>query len=342
MKFNEDEHMTKINALDNEISKLTDVFSIDVQMNTGRELRTMIDLLKSLNEPVRRLLDESSLSTQVLQDSQRLHLLRWLSPVPFSSHHKQNSKNRMVDSCQWLLTCDKYLDWRKTSSSSILLLHGIMGSGKTLLASAVIDSFLQEYSGQVSPAPFAFFYCSRNQAEAERSNATEILRSILRQLTVLDGSSSKVHQSIVREYENRQAKAKLDGFDVNRLEATECIQLILDTTAANSATVIVDALDEIESSSRYILTSALTRIVQESLNVVKVFLTSRDDSSIHARLPDAVALRIQKEHVFNDMSKFVHQKISVIIQNRSMLNGVISDELKQDLVRVLIDGAGEM
>ena len=42
------------------------------------------------------------------------------------------------------------------------------------------------------------------------------------------------------------------------------------------------------------------------------------------------------------MDDFVHREVSLAIQNRRTLNGVVSDRLKQALTRVLIAGAGEM
>ena len=342
IKFSEDEHMAKITVLDGQISRLLEVLTIDIQIDTANGVAAMHSLLSSLNDPIKRLLDQSSISAQVLQESEYLQLLQWLSPVPFSRHHKRHSESRIPGSGQWLLDHHQYVNWRNSSSSSIFLLHGILGSGKTSLASAVVDTFLRESSGQASPAPTAYFYCTKNSAEPERSNPDEIMRSILRQLTVSDRISSTIHERVLREFEHRQAEAKVDGFETRRLQASECVRIILDTTAANPATIVLDAVDEIESSSRHILLSAVTQIAQDSLDIVKIFVTSRDDSNVHALLPDALAVRIQKEHVNQDMDGFVHREVFLAIQNRRMLNGVVSDSLKQALTRVLIAGAGEM
>ena len=334
--------MAKINVLDGQLSRLTELFTIDVHIETSKEVNAMNALLGSLNEPIKRLADHSSTSAKILEESQHLQLLQWLSPVPFSSHHRRHFESRIPGSGQWLLNHDQYLHWSNTSTSSIFLLHGIMGSGKTSLASVVIGSFLQKSSGQTLTAPIAYFYCTRNSAETERSNPDEILRSILRQLTITNGSSSTVQERILIEYERRQAMAKLDGFEVTRLQAAECVNLILDTTAANPATIVIDAVDEIPSSSRHILLSALTQVVQESSSVVKVLVTSRDDSNIHALLPDAVAVRVQYEHIRKDMKNFVHQEVYSAIQDRRMLNGTVSAEFQNDLESVLIAGAREM
>lgn len=254
----------------------------------------------------------------------------------------EKAQSRIPGSGQWLLDHNRCRNWRNTSSSSIFLVHGVIGSGKTLLTSTVVDSSLQESSGQASPAPLAYFYCTRNSAETERSNPDEILRSNLRQLTISHGSSSQVHERVLQEYERRQAVAKVDDFEMTRLKAAECVRLILDTTAMNPATVVIDAVDEIQPNSRHVLVNALVPIVQNSMSVVKVFVTSRDDTKIHALLPDAEALRVKTVHTRVDMYTFVREEGFSAIRNRRMLNGVVSDTLKEDLISVLVAGAGEM
>ena len=167
--------MAKINMLDDQISRLTDLTTIDIQIDTANGVSAMSALLTSLNDPIKRLADHSSISAQVLHQNQHLQLLRWLSPVPFSSHHKRHSESRIPGSGQRLLSHERYLNWRSTSLSSIFLLHGIAGSGKTSLTSTIVDSFLQENSGQASHAPIAYFYCTKNSAEAERSDPEEVM-----------------------------------------------------------------------------------------------------------------------------------------------------------------------
>ena len=334
--------MTKIKVLDADISRFTEVLTVDIQIETAKGVASMHALLTSLNEPIKRIADHTNITAQVLPGSQRLQLLQWLSPVPFSSHHKRHSESTIPGSGQWLLHHDLYLHWRATSSSSIFLLHGILGSGKTSLASAVVNSFLRESSAHSSSAPLAYFYCTRSSAELERSNPDEIMRSILRQLTVSQGSSSTIQEQVLQEFERRQAMAKADGFEIKRLQAVECMRLILDTTAVNPATIVIDAVDEIDSSSRHVLLSALTQIVQDSFSVVKVFVTSRDDSNIHALLSGALALRITNQNTRRDMDDFVHQVVSSAVQSRRLLNGVVSGSLKQELVGALIAAAGEM
>lgn len=147
---------------------------------------------------------------------------------------------------------------------------------------------------------------------------------------------------MLQEFERRQAVTRVDGFEIEKLQAAECAKLILDTTAVNSATIVIDAVDEIESSFRHVLLSALIQIVQDSFNIVKVFVTSRDNSNIHVLLSDAVALRITNKNTQRDIDDFVHRVVSSAIQSRRLLNGVVSDYLKHELMGALIAAAEEM
>ena len=342
LRVSDDEHMARITTLEEQASKLAELVSAEIQRDTEKSVAAMNGLLASFEEPIKRLTDRSNISEQELQISKHLELLSWLSPVVFSSHHKRHSESRLPGSGKWLLNHPRYFAWRNSSSSSLLLLHGILGSGKTFLTSAVVDSFLQENSGQTSPAPIAYFYCTKSQAEPERTDPDEIMRSILRQLTTDNGSKPTVHDRILIEYERREAEAKIDGFGIPRLRVHDCARLILDTTGANPATIVVDAVDEVPASRRHELLSALNQITKESASVVKVFVTSRDDSNIHALLPNALAVRIQSQNNREDMELFVRHEISLAVQHRKMLNGSVSDELREDLTQVLTAGAAEM
>lgn len=124
--------MAKITILESQVSKLAELVSAEIQRDTEKSVAAMSGLLASLDKPIKRLIDQSNISAQVLHNSKHLELLRWLSLVPFSSHHKRHSESRIPGSGKWLLNHPQYLTWRNTSSSSVLLLHGILGSAKRL------------------------------------------------------------------------------------------------------------------------------------------------------------------------------------------------------------------
>ena len=155
-------------------------------------------------------------------------------------------------------------------------------------------------------SPTAFFYCSRSTAEPERSKPVEIMNAILRQLahTNLD---SPMKAPVIQEYETRKRKADDDCFQVRKLSLKECTDLILKLSNDNSATIIIDALDECEEATKHELLEALNDIVSRSTELVKVLLSSRDDVVIVSQFrvylisTTATALR-RRVHNYLDVS----------------------------------------
>ena len=128
-------------------------------------------------------------------------------------------------------------------------------------------------------ASTAFFYCARSTAEPARAKPVEILCALLRQLCT-SNSDQPVKNPVAREYEARKKKAEDDCSTIKRLTVEECTRLIIELTKDHPATIILDALDECEEITRHELLEALDSIISNSANVVKIFISSRDDIDI--------------------------------------------------------------
>jgi hypothetical protein len=59
------------------------------------------------------------------QESERRELLTWMSKIPHQSHHKIVGEGILSGSGAWLLQKTEFVEWRKSSASSVLWLHGI-------------------------------------------------------------------------------------------------------------------------------------------------------------------------------------------------------------------------
>ncbi|GLA79038.1 hypothetical protein AtubIFM55763_001452 [Aspergillus tubingensis] len=106
----------------------------------------------------------------------------------------------------------------------------------------------------------------------------DVLRSLTRQFAIVDKAPHTVHGQVALEYRRKEAEVKLDGFELPSLGGRECTDLILNVLCANPAVIVVDGVDEIENSRRFELIDALDRIRRESASVVKIFISSRDNS----------------------------------------------------------------
>lgn len=70
----------------------------------------------------------------------------------------------------------------------------------------VIDSIKEELQKQVDPLPLAFFYCTRESSEPGRANPTEVLLSILKQLSCRD-PGGPIISSVAAMYRERDRKS---------------------------------------------------------------------------------------------------------------------------------------
>ncbi|ETS84809.1 hypothetical protein PFICI_02834 [Pestalotiopsis fici W106-1] len=312
-----------------------------------------------LEASVTRLIDQSSVYQKSLDEAKHLGLLRWLSSSPFTRHHETISETRMPNSATWLFKRTEYKTWRNSSSSSMLLLHGIQGSGKSKICSAVVDDFLHERVSNQLAAHVAYFYCADCEFEPERAQASGVMRSILRQLTIANASQSMVHDIILSDFERRSAQAKVDGMDLQKKTTKDCVNLILEVTLRDPVTILVDALDEVREPDRPALINALEEIVVKSSSIVKVFLTSRNNSQIFSLLrsrdtstevgslrqlanPHLKEIEVASDETLPDMKAYVARELTQAVKGRRLLKADPSSELWDLLHEKLILGAGEM
>ncbi|PYH68292.1 uncharacterized protein BO88DRAFT_454581 [Aspergillus vadensis CBS 113365] len=303
------EVIEKIRQADAEAMELATKVHSDAQWGMMPGVHERYRVLKSLQHPIRRLLDVSTVHAKIFEEEDLHRINQWLLS-PFTNN-------------------PEYLAWKEFSCSSVLLLHGIPESGKTFLVSAVIDSFLEEMSINSPSAPLAYYYCGDSRLGRAWADPEDVLRSLTRQLAIVDTASFTVHGQVPLEYRRKEAEARLDGFELPSLGGRECTDLILNILGTNSAVMVVDGVDEIENSRRHELIDALDRIRRESASVVKIFISSRDNSWILAGMPDALLLGTQEVNTRFGMETYISQRVIHATRTKYLLNGIYVDNLRE-------------
>ena len=301
---------------------------------------TLLNQLQGLEQPIARIADQAVLYKRIHEEARYCKMLDWLSPVPFHLHHQGPSMKRLPGSGQWLLNHHCYQQWKQSGESSMFLLHGPAGSGKTFLASAIVDSFDQSATDLASPVSRAYFYCAKAVSEPARSEPSEILGSILRQIST-DSTRKTIHDVVVNQYKHSELEAEVDGF-TRGLDIPSLLRLILDIQATKPAVIVVDALDELQKSDRYELINALKEICRDVVSsAIKLFLTSRDDGQILALLSNCLKVRIEADTNRDDMQAFVRHHVDFAARSCSLLDGNITLKLQADLTQTLLYTARE-
>lgn len=185
----------------------------------------------------------------------------------------------------------------------------------------------------------AYYYCSRNAAEPERSNPEVVLASIARQL-----ACSKPGSPVLPPAEKNYQDARLTGSLQKHLDLDKSCELILQLVDYHDiTTIVIDALDECDKKSRGRLIQILQRILQDAQSLVKVFVSSRDDGDIKLQLQDYPHLMIESGKNFDDISAFVTLETEGLIRSGRLLPySKAKDELKDLIITKVIEKANGM
>ena len=190
-------------------------------------------------------------------------------------------------------------------------------------------------------APIAYFYCERNASEPQRADPDEVMRSLLKQLSC-SKSDFPIKEPVVKMYRERQEEAEDDGCDPAKLTINECVELILAILDNSPATIIIDALDECDPNRRHEVLMALDEIIQKSANLIKVFVSSRDDNDIVCRLVYSPNVFIRASDNGEDIKLYVQSEVRQCIADKRLLGGNLSEDMKTRIINTLIRGSQGM
>jgi hypothetical protein len=146
----------------------------------------------------------------------------------------------------------------------------------------------------------------------------------------------------VKRYSDVQANGLVDI----PLLIDESYELILELTQFYPlTTIVIDALDECDLENQSKLLDFLANIIQKSTNLVKVFISSRDDAHIKQRLRDCPNIEVNGRRNGDDIAKFVKVDVEKRIQDNRLLclsESTSQGDLKKLLIDEVIEGADGM
>jgi len=281
-----------------------------------------------------------------LLESRRSDILEWTSTIPYTDHHTRIKTSRLKNTGAWLFQKMEYQEWLASSASKLLLLRGIRklrlrlipktcclrltgspaGAGKTFIASVAIDSF----NSDSRLGKLAYFYC--NRAEGSRRDPESILSALVHQLVRTESDEMTLLKPIVDTYDLRESK----GQKSSRLSLLESRDLLVQLTDVyEQTTICIDALDEVEPSTRKDLLQALKVVMEKSKNLVKIFATTRMDVDIVRQFEMFPRIELQPDDNASDIEHFIEERIQAGIDDGELLDGAVSDSLKAEICKVL-------
>lgn len=204
-------------------------------------------------------------------------------------------------------------------------------------SSLVVDT-IQTAKTAGSREALAFFYCDRN--DPGNSTPEAVLTAIVKQLSCFE-EHSYLLKPIVDKYETAKKAGELQ----EPLDLDECHDLIIQMLPSYPQTnIIIDALDECDRGTRSRLMSSLTAIMKSAsgTNLLKIFISSRDDDDIVLKLSELPNIRIDSSDNCEDIESFIRSEVKSRVDNQELLRGVVSVALRAYVIDTLIQGADGM
>jgi len=199
------------------------------------------------------------------------------------------------------------------------------GAGKTFIASVAIDSFTSDSR----LGKLAYFYC--NRAEATRRDPETILSALIHQL-VRTESDKMLLKPIVDAYGKRTS----EGQRTSKLSLLESRALLVELADVyEQTTICIDALDEVEPSTRKNLLQALKFVMENSKKLVKIFATTRMDVDIVRQFEIFPRIELQPDDNASDIERFIKESILAGIKDGDLLDGAVGDDLVTEICKVL-------
>lgn len=156
------------------------------------------------------------------------------------AEYKSDLASPVEGTCQWVLKNPQYLGWLSETKASLLWISGFPGSGKTILSAYLLDHLSKTESSPGSRPTVCCFFCDE-KIETQRDGKA-ILRSLIFQILV---RRRKLIRHIKSAYDI-QGPHLVDNFS----ELWRIFTAISSDNSLGPISVIVDAIDECEESSR--------------------------------------------------------------------------------------------
>jgi hypothetical protein len=222
-----------------------------IQLVLTTEVTKDIKDIKAASEEIRSMLTEE----------QRHRVYNWLTSTDPSPIHNRSRKLYEDRTGSWILRSQDWIDWL-ASRVRCLWVHGIPGSGKTILASWLIEN-VQGHCKRVStkelPCVSAYYYCYFGHHQDE---AAPFLRWVITQLS----RQADVISTVTHDLYKR-------GWEPSILELLDALEQILQVFS--SVYIVIDAVDE--SDPRDELLEVIESLVNEQrFSNVQTIVTSRE------------------------------------------------------------------
>ncbi|KAN0081988.1 hypothetical protein V8E54_003286 [Elaphomyces granulatus] len=250
----------------------------------------------------------------------RRKLLGWLSPIDYAELQSDTLRNREAGTGEWFLKSTPFIEWLEGKKKT-LFCPGIPGSGKTMIASIVVNHLKARFPDDKTG--HAFLYCIYKRQENQ--GVDNLLASLLGQLAL---RKKAIIPEAILEWYNKHLEGEKPGLSRDEI----CVALGKIIRTYSRTFVIIDALDECKTDQ--IGNKLLSEVykLQEGSDV-RLMVTFRP--SIEPEPPSSMTkleIRAYKEDIEQYLSSRICE-LRIVVRRSNELQRKIKDRIS-----TLVDG----
>jgi hypothetical protein len=224
----------------------------------------------------------------------------WLRAPDPSSNHNRAQQSRHEGTGSWLLADARYQAW-KTEPASFLWLSGILGCGKTVLSSTLID----DIRDACPPACLAYFYFDFD--DPMKRSLDNLLRALCRQLYAKSDATKNCVRALWESCDRGHRQPMTS-------QLYECLVEVL--TRSDRLWIVLDALDESttrEGSHVEGILPFIEQLMQACRGDTHLLVTSRAEQDIEDSFfkwaPRDSRIALQSSLIDHDIESYIDHQL---------------------------------
>ncbi|KAL1648727.1 hypothetical protein SLS58_001903 [Diplodia intermedia] len=259
--------------------------------------------------------------TKMSEQAEEDHLEKWIAYPDTSKAYNRAKELHQPGTGLWFLHSETFKSWMERRIP-LIWIHGIPGSGKTILSSAIIEELTK-----IRHANHAILYFYFDSETAASLTLDGMVRAFVFDLSRNRGELRKILQRLYEDWEGKSPPT------ARLIEAFQSM-----TNWFETVKVVIDALDE--AKDRRDLLSWIAATAKSSGGRVQLVVTSRNEQDIESHLKDlAEIVVISEEAVRNDIEAYVEKQVR---ENPNVTKWHRFPEIQEEIKSTLITKADGM
>ena len=284
--------------------------------------RVMTSDMKQATADIRKILEKPRSETEI-------KILEWLSTMQPQKTHSDISSRRTPGTGEWVKATESFKNWLEDNdTSNVLSCSGIPSSGKTFIASMVIDYLNDFVIDKQSKA--AYVYCDYKSPEKDPKQALlRLAAGLLRQFMA---SEERLPAALIDIY--NQTNRSGESLQASRLE-----DVLITYCNEHSTYIIIDALDEFgHAGGRHLFLKFLKNLEATS---TRMFYTTRPgQKDIEKHLRGHPQIHVEASE--SDIIEFLNQRIDERMEEEEELEELLTSKFREEIISTLVRRAHGM